>query len=113
MKRTVLPAYLFVFGALAFAQYPTVDKTSVAFTYQYNSTSNSLTAKVTAKLTSTTTTMTVDYASTPPGWLSVTPLSGTSPLALAVTANPTSLPPGTYTGAINVHNGTTYTTSVA
>ena len=113
MKRTVLLAYLFVFGALAFAQYPTVDKTSVAFTYQYNSTSNSLTAKVTAKLTSTTTTMTVDYTSTPPGWLSVTPLSGTSPLVLAVTANPTSLPPGTYTGTINVQNGTTYTTPVA
>lgn len=110
MKKTVLLAYLLACGALAFAQAPTVDKTSVAFTYQYNNANNTLTAKVTAKLTVTTTVMTVTYTSLPNGWLSVTPLSGSSPLALTVTANPTSLSPGIYNGSINVYNGASYTT---
>src|ERR1017187_6996543 len=91
MNKTVWLAYLSAWCGLAFAQAPTVDKATVAFTYQYNNANNTLTAKVTAKLTTTTSVMTVDYSSMPAGWLSVTPLSGTSPLALVVTANPTSL----------------------
>ena len=111
MNKTVLLAYLSA-CVLAFAQAPSVDKSTVAFTYQYNNANNVLTAKVTAKLTSTTSAMTVDYMSLPPGWLSVTPLSGTSPLALTVTANPTSLAPGTYSGTVNIHNGGNYATQV-
>jgi hypothetical protein len=36
------------------------------------------------------------------GWLTVTPGSGTSPLALTVTVNPTGLSPGSYTGIITL-----------
>src|SRR6266567_5045941 len=112
MKKTVLTVYLLACGS-AFAQAPTTDapKTGVAFTYQYNNANNTLTSKLTAKLT-TTAAMTVDYTSTPAGWLSVTPLAGISPLVMNVTANPTSLSPGTYTGTINIHNGASYNTAV-
>lgn len=111
MKKTFLLAYLLAWGGLAFAQAPTVDKTTVAFTYPYNNANNTLTAKVTAKLTTTTTVMTVGYTSTPAGWLSVTPLSGSSPLVLIVTANPTSLSPGPYNGTITVYTGAACTTA--
>jgi uncharacterized protein (TIGR03437 family) len=109
MKKTVLLGYL-LSSALAFAQNPTVDKKTVAFTYAYNS-GTALKDTVTAKLT-TTAAMTVDYSSTPAGWLTVTPLAGQSPLVLSVTANPTSLSPGKYTGTINIHNGASYATTV-
>ena len=43
-------------------------------------------------------------ATNPPGltWLSVAPNSGSTPLSLNVTVNPANLPPGIYTGSINV-----------
>jgi uncharacterized protein (TIGR03437 family) len=41
-------------------------------------------------------------ASVPPSWLTVTPLSGTTPAALSVTANPGTLPPGTLNASITV-----------
>ncbi|MFN7924670.1 MAG: hypothetical protein U0Q16_31500 [Bryobacteraceae bacterium] len=40
-------------------------------------------------------------------WLSVTPLSGTTPATLQVTANPTTLAVGNYTGAISITSGGT------
>ncbi|SPF55636.1 exported hypothetical protein [Candidatus Sulfopaludibacter sp. SbA4] len=103
MKKTVFLAYLIACG-LAFAQAPTASPTTVAFTYQYNNASNTLTSKVTAKL-STTAAMSVTYTSLPLGWLSVTPIAGSSPLVLAVNANPTSLSPGTYNGSIAIFTG--------
>ena len=45
-------------------------------------------------------------------WLTVTPLSGTTPGALKATANPTSLPPGTYAATITVTPADTTITPV-
>src|SRR5207248_5613044 len=45
----------------------------------------------------------VVVASAPQGWLTVTPDSGHSPLALTVTVNPTSLTPGSYAGSITIN----------
>ena len=47
--------------------------------------------------------MSVVFTSSPQGWLTVTPDSGHSPLALTVTVNPTSLTPGSYSGTITIN----------
>jgi uncharacterized protein (TIGR03437 family) len=46
--------------------------------------------------------MAVTYTSTPVGWLTVTPDSGHSPLALSVVVNPTGMTPGSYVGTITI-----------
>lgn len=85
----------------------TTSPTAITFSYQVNSASLPAAAKLTATLpsgTSSSTTMSVQVTSTPPGWLSVTPDTGHSPLALTVTANPTGLAPASYPGAITIQN---------
>jgi trimeric autotransporter adhesin len=47
----------------------------------------------------------VRYTGPNGGWLSVTPLSGTAPATLTVTADPAGLAPGTYTAQITVAAG--------
>ncbi len=48
-------------------------------------------------------TLTAVASSTPPGWLSVSPTSGTTPADLSIYINPTGLSPGaSYTGSITV-----------
>src|SRR5262249_22130589 len=61
--------------------------------------------KLTATLPTATSTLpiTVVAASTPQGWLTVTPDTGHSPLAMTVTVNPTGLAPGSYTGTITIN----------
>ena len=88
----------------------TVSPTVLTFSYQVNSTTLPASAKLTATLpagTASSTTMSVAVASTPPGWLSVTPDNGHSPLALTVIANPTSLAPASYPGTITIWNEAT------
>src|SRR5689334_24279829 len=97
MKRLLS---LLCFGGIAAAQStgPTVTPASLSFTYQVNSTTFPAAAKLTATLPAATSTLptSVAVSSAAVGWLTGTPDSGHSPLALAVTANPTRLTPGSY-----------------
>jgi uncharacterized protein (TIGR03437 family) len=105
MKRRLLP--LLAWAGLAYGQSagPTVTPSSLTFNYQVNSTTLPAAAKLTATLPASlsTSTLTVTVASTPQGWLTVTPASGHSPLAMTVTVNPTSLTPGSYLGTITIN----------
>jgi len=114
MKRTVLAACLVAFGGRAFAQAPVLAPTSLNFSYLVNSGKFPPAAKLTATLPATvpsTTVMAVAFTSSPAGWLTVTPSGGYSPLTMSVTANPTSLSPGSYTGSVTVTAGN-YQTSI-
>jgi hypothetical protein len=104
MKR-LLPLLFCAGIAAAQSGGPTVSPTSLNFTYQVNSTTFPAAAKLTATLPAATNSLaiTVAVASSPQGWLTVTPDSGHSPLAMTVTVNPTSLTPGSYTGTITIN----------
>ena len=84
---------------------PTVTPTALHFSYQVNSVAMPAAAKLTATLPAAISglAMTVTVASAPQGWLTVTPASGHSPMALTVTVNPTSLTPGGYSGTITIN----------
>src|SRR3954449_4008737 len=101
-----LPVILFCAGiAAAQSAGPTASPGSLTFNYQVNSTAFPAPAKLTATLPAATSTlaMSVVFTSSPQGWLTVTPDSGHSPLALTVTVNPTSLTPGSYSGTITIN----------
>jgi uncharacterized protein (TIGR03437 family) len=103
MKRLFL---LVLFSAAAAAQSgPTVTPATLAFSYQMNSATLPASAKLTASLPAAIATLPVKavVASTPVGWLTVTPDTGHAPLALTVTVNPTTLTPGSYIGTITVN----------
>src|SRR5689334_23187146 len=104
MKRLLS---LLCFGGIAAAQSggPTVSPASLSFTYQVNSTTFPAPAKLTATLPAATSSLpiTVGVSSSPQGWLTVTPDTGHSPLAMTVTVNPTSLTPGSYMGTITIN----------
>lgn len=84
---------------------PTVSPATLSFSYQANSTTFPAPAKLTASLPAAISNvpMAAVVASTPQGWLTVTPDSGHSPMAMTVTVNPTSLTPGSYTGTITIN----------
>ena len=97
---------LLLYGVIAAAQSgPTATPATLAFTYQMNSSTLPTAAKLTASLPAAIASlpMTVVVASTPVGWLTVTPDSGHAPLAMTVTVNPTSLTPGSYSGTITIN----------
>jgi len=104
MKR-LIPLLLYAGLAAGQSSGPTVTPTSLSFSYQVNSSSFPAAAKLTASLPAaiSSLSMTVTVASAPQGWLTVTPDSGHSPLALTVTVNPTTLTPGSYTGTITIN----------
>ena len=83
---------------------PTASPTSFSFTYQVNSATLPAAGKLTATLPKTAATGYTLTASVTPvmGWLTVTPGSGSSPLTLTVTVNPTGLSPGSYSGVITL-----------
>ena len=103
MKRVIA---LFFCAAMVVAKAagPTVTAGTLSFTYEVNSSTFPASQKVTATLPAAISTlpMTVATASTPPGWLTVTPGTGHSPLAMTVTVNPTSLTPGSFSGTITI-----------
>ena len=94
-----------IWPALAQTTGPTANPTSVNFTYQVKSTSFPASAKVTVSLPTAMASlpMNVVVASAPQGWLTATPDTGRSPLVLTVSANPTSLSPGSYYGTITIN----------
>src|SRR3954452_8269099 len=102
-----LPAILFCAGiAAAQSAGPTASPSSLTFNYQVNSSIFPAAAKLTATLPAATSSLplSVVSSSSPQGWLTVTPDSGHSPLALTVTVNPTSLTPGSYSGTITINS---------
>lgn len=103
-KSVVLASLVLLAAGMLRAQ-PTASPTSFSFTYQVGSSTLPVASKLTATLPKSTATGYTLAASTanvspPEGWLTVTPRSGASPLALTVTVNPTGLSPGSYTGYI-------------
>jgi uncharacterized protein (TIGR03437 family) len=105
LKTMVLVAMLFTGALPSRAQSPTTSPTAFTFTYRVNTTPLPAPAKLTATLPKSAVTgytLTAATASTPLGWLTVTPDSGASPLALTVTVNPTGLSPGSYSGTITI-----------
>jgi uncharacterized protein (TIGR03437 family) len=105
-------AALAVWAALAAtpaaAQTPTALPTSLTFSYQVGSTTYPAAGKVTISLAASvaaSTPLTVAVASSPPGWLAVTPNTGYAPLSLTVIANPTGLTPNNYPATITVTAG--------
>lgn len=103
--KGLFPLLLVAGMASAQSSGPTVSPTSLNFTYQVNSTTFPAAAKLTATLPAATASLpiSVAVASSPQGWLTVTPDIGRSPLAMTVTVNPTSLTPGSYTGTITIN----------
>jgi uncharacterized protein (TIGR03437 family) len=83
---------------------PSATPSSLSFSYQVNSTTLPSAVKVTATLPASMNTLplTVTYTSTPVGWLTVTPSTGYTPLALSVVVNPTGMAPGSYVGTITI-----------
>lgn len=112
LKAAVL-AMLILLSVGGLRAQPTASPTSFSFTYQVNNTTLPTPGKLTATLPKTTTgSYTLTASVSPPmGWLTVTPGSGSSPLALTVTVNPTGLSPGSYSGVITLgtNPGTTTT----
>jgi uncharacterized protein (TIGR03437 family) len=82
----------------------TVSPSSVTFSYQVGSATMPSSSKVTVTLPTGSSSSTILNAvvSSTPAWLTVTPASGYSPLALTLTANPTGLPPGNYPATIAI-----------
>jgi uncharacterized protein (TIGR03437 family) len=104
MKR--LSVLLLLAGAAAAQSVgPSVTPTSLVFTYQVNSATAPSPGKLTATLPAAIASLPISVAvtSSPQGWLTVTPDTGHSPLAMTVTVNPTSLTPGSYSGTITIN----------
>ena len=103
--KSVVLASLIILGADTLRAQPTASPASFNFTNQVGSTALPAAGKLTATLSKSTATGYTLAASTasvspPEGWLTVTPRSGASPLALTVTVNVTGLSPGSYTGFV-------------
>src|ERR1039457_1130164 len=103
--KSVVMASLILLGADELRAQPTASPASFSFNYQVGSQTLPASAKLTATLPKSATTGYTLAASTagvspPEGWLTVTPRSGASPLALTITVNITGLSPGSYTGYI-------------
>ena len=83
----------------------TANPASMSFSYQVNATTLPATQNLTvnASGSAAAATLSVAVVSVPAGWLTVTPDTGRAPLALAVSANPTGLAPGSYSGTITVN----------
>ena len=83
----------------------TANPASISFSYQVNAAALPATQTLTinASGSAAASTLAVNVVSVPTGWLTVTPDTGRSPLALAVSANPTGLAPGSYSGTITVN----------
>src|ERR1035438_9166172 len=99
--KSVILASVILLGAETLRAQPTASVASFSFTYQVGSTTLPAAGKLTATLpksTPTGYTVTATAVSVPMGWLTVTPASGASPLALTVTVNPTGLSPQSYSG---------------
>src|SRR5450432_648456 len=112
VKSIVLVTLLLAGARVARAQ-PTASPASLAFTYQVNTTpypAGKLTATLPKSIGSGYV-LTASVNSSTTGWLTVTPDSGASPLALTVTLNPTGLNPGSYTGTITLGTNPPSTTS--
>jgi uncharacterized protein (TIGR03437 family) len=89
----------------------TPSPTSLSFSYTVDSTTLPASTKLTITLPSTASSSTVIsvtpvYPTGTPeseqGWLTVAPASGYGPLALTVLADPTSLPPGSFSATLSV-----------
>ncbi len=90
---------------------PSASPSSLSFSYTVNSSTLPASAKLKVSLPAAASSSTVISvvpaypAGTPSaetGWLSVAPGSGVSPLTLEVLANPTGLPPGSFTASLAV-----------
>jgi trimeric autotransporter adhesin len=91
----------------------TVDRPNLSFTYPAGAPARRETLKISnagggeLAFVASATTQT-GGTNSGSGWLTVTPVLGTvfpgAPVALTVTANPSNLPPGTYTGSITIQS---------
>jgi uncharacterized protein (TIGR03437 family) len=90
---------------------PSASPSSLSFSYTINSTTLPASTKLKVSLPATVSSSTVisvvpvypaGAAASETGWLSVAPASGASPLTLEVVANPTGLPPGSFTSTLSV-----------
>ena len=108
MKRIAFLAPLLFAVWPSYAQSPTASPTYFNFSYLVGSAAStfptgSLKATLPSGSTSSTVCAALAYPTSSPGqWLTITPTSGSSPLAMALAVNPTSLSPGTYTVTIEL-----------
>ncbi len=85
---------------------PTATPSSLNFSYTVNSTT--LPSATAVKITLPSSSSSLPLVVTPPdNWAAVTPLSGSTPLTLTVTVNPTGLAPGSYVTSISVDTNPT------
>lgn len=114
MKGMNKVAWVVLACGAAWAQGPAVTP-GVLSTFSYTMNSGNYPASQTVKVTlpsslatlpivvsNVTSTACGPGMSPPCGWLAVTPDQGHSPLSLVVSANPTGLSPGNYTGSFTV-----------
>src|SRR5208283_4347342 len=104
MKSAKFLVSLMVSAWSVYGSGPSATPSSLSFSYQVNSTTLPAAVKVTATLPASMSTLplAVTYTSTPVGWLTVTPNTGYTPLALSVVVNPTGMTPGSYVGTITI-----------
>jgi uncharacterized protein (TIGR03437 family) len=85
---------------------PIATPSTLSFSYTVNSTT--LPAAATVKITLPAASASLPLVVTPPNnWVAVTPLSGSAPLTLSVSVNPTGLAPGSYATSIGVDTNPT------
>jgi uncharacterized protein (TIGR03437 family) len=103
-KTSPLLSLLLACGAAWAAGGPTASPSSLTFTYVAGSgaTVKPQTVTIALPASMSTQTLVVTGVSSTEGWLAVSPVSGLSPMALTVTANPTTLDPGSHPGTITV-----------
>ncbi len=130
LKSMVMMTWMMGSCWIAHAQAPTTAPTAVNFSYQMGGTPVLQQLKVVVTLPKAIATQTVNVtnvvvamsqtvgtnlcnqpssgtgSNTACGWLSVTPSLGASPLTVMVTANPSSLTAGSYSGSFTVANST-------
>lgn len=108
-KTTALLALVLACScSAAAASGPTATPASLTFSYVAGSgaTVKSQTLTVTLPASMSSQTLYVTAVSSREGWLTVSPLLGRSPLVLTVTANPTTLDPGSHPGTIAIDTST-------
>jgi uncharacterized protein (TIGR03437 family) len=97
-----VPVTLTVMGAATIG----TSTTSLTFSYAAGAAAPATQSVPVTVTNATSGAFTATATSTPSGWLSVTPASGTAPSNLTVSVTPTGLAAGTYSGTITLAGGT-------
>jgi len=107
-QSAILLAGWLGWACVASAQTTGPVATPSALTFSYTVNSATFPAAASVKITLPASSSSLPLVVTPPdNWAAVTPLSGSAPLTLTITVNPTGLAPGSYSSSISVDTNPT------